>query len=78
MAGTDFAFVMGWATTGHTAAAVPVTSIGPGAEQLTGLFENTDLFAAMARALGLVVPDHELADFAPLALDWPGIRSASR
>jgi len=59
VAGTDFAFMMGWATTGHTAAAVPVTSVGPGAERLTGFFDNTDLFHAMADALGLAVTsDH--------------------
>jgi alkaline phosphatase len=55
VAGTDYAFVLGWATTGHTAAAVPVTSLGPGSERLTGRFENTDLFRVMTAALGLGV-----------------------
>jgi alkaline phosphatase len=45
-------FVMGWATTGHTAAAVPITAQGPQAERLAGMIENTDLFAVMADALG--------------------------
>lgn len=58
VAGTDYAFVLGWATTGHTAAAVPVTSLGPGAERLTGRFENTGLFQVMADALGLDVAAH--------------------
>lgn len=53
VAGTDLAFIMGWATTGHTAAAVPVTSTGPGAERLTGSFENIHLYQAMAAAFGL-------------------------
>lgn len=52
VSGTDYAFVLGWATTGHTAAAVPVTSLGPGAERLTGRFENTHLFEVMTEALG--------------------------
>jgi alkaline phosphatase len=54
IAGADHGFVLGWATTGHTAAPVPVTAAGPGAEQLTGWFENTDLFHAMAEAMDLV------------------------
>lgn len=53
VAGTDLAFVVGWATTGHTAASVPITSVGPGAERLTGQFENTYLFTAMTEALGI-------------------------
>lgn len=53
VAGTELAFVVGWATTGHTAASVPVTSVGPGAERLTGQFKNTYLFTAMAEALGV-------------------------
>jgi alkaline phosphatase len=74
VAGTDFAFVMGWATTGHTAAAVPVTSIGPGAEQLTGLFDNTELFGAMARALGFEMPDEKITTIAPGPLVSAGSR----
>ena len=56
VAGDEHGFVMGWATTGHTAAAVPVTATGPGAERLTGAYENTHLFAVMAEAMGLAVP----------------------
>jgi len=52
--GEDQGFVMGWATTGHTAAAVPVTATGPGAEQLAGAYENTHPYTVMAEALGLV------------------------
>jgi alkaline phosphatase len=47
----DYGFVMGWATTGHTAAPVPVTAAGPGAERLAGSYENTDLFPALADAM---------------------------
>ncbi len=53
VADSGYGFVVGWATTGHTAAAVPVTAAGPGAEQVSGLIENTDLFTTMATALGL-------------------------
>ena len=53
VADSNYGFVLGWATTGHTSAPVPVTSIGPGAEKLTGSFENTHLFAAIADAMDL-------------------------
>ena len=53
VAGADYGFVMGWATTGHTAAAVPVTAAGPGAEHLTGVYDNTHVFGVMAEAMGL-------------------------
>jgi alkaline phosphatase len=53
VAGSDYGFVLGWATTGHTSAPVPVSSLGPGAERLNGSFENTDLFHAMADAMDL-------------------------
>jgi alkaline phosphatase len=77
VAGTDFAFVMGWATTGHTAAAVPVTSVGPGSEQLTGLFENTELFGVMARALSLDIAAVRRRTLAPITTDRCGVCSAS-
>jgi alkaline phosphatase len=53
VADADYGFVVGWATTGHTAAPVPITSTGPGGERLTGSIENTDLFHAMADAMDL-------------------------
>jgi alkaline phosphatase len=53
VADAGYSFVVGWATTGHTAAPVPITSIGPGGECLTGSIENTDLFHAMANAMDL-------------------------
>ncbi|MBA3451311.1 MAG: alkaline phosphatase [Chloroflexia bacterium] len=51
VAGSEHGFVLGWATTGHTAAPVPVTASGPGAEQLAGTIDNTDLFHVLARAM---------------------------
>jgi alkaline phosphatase len=53
VAGAPYGFVMGWATTGHTAAAVPVTAFGPGAERVAGLNDNTHLFRVIVDALGL-------------------------
>lgn len=56
IAGSAQRFVMGWTTTGHTAAAVPVTAVGPGAEALAGAYENTHLFEALVGAMGLGAP----------------------
>jgi alkaline phosphatase len=53
VAGCGYGFVVGWATTGHTAAPVPISACGPGAERLTGSIENTDLFYALAAAMDL-------------------------
>ena len=54
VADADYGFVLGWATTGHTAAPVPISASGPGSELLSGSIENTDLFHAMANAMDLV------------------------
>jgi alkaline phosphatase len=53
IADEDYGFVVGWATTGHTAAPVPITATGPSSERLAGALENTDLFAVMAAAMDL-------------------------
>jgi alkaline phosphatase len=53
VADADYGFVIGWATTGHTAAPVPITASGPGGERLVGSIENTDLFHAMTEAMDL-------------------------
>lgn len=50
---SDYAFIMDWTTTGHTAANVPVTAGGPGAEELAGVYPNTHIFEAMMAAMGL-------------------------
>ena len=54
VADADYGFVLGWATTGHTAAPVPISASGPGSELLSGSIENTDLFHAMINAMDLV------------------------
>jgi alkaline phosphatase len=53
VADADYGFVVGWATTGHTAAPVPITASGPRAERLAGEIENTDLFPTMTEAMDL-------------------------
>lgn len=53
VANTDYQFVMDWTTTGHTAVDVPLTATGPGAERLTGNYENTHIYDVMAESLGV-------------------------
>jgi alkaline phosphatase len=42
-----------WTTTGHTGVFVPFTAMGPGAEKLTGIYQNTYLFDVMVEAMKL-------------------------
>jgi alkaline phosphatase len=65
VAGSDYGFVLGWATTGHTSAPVPITATGPGAELVSGSIENTDLFYAMASAMGLCSPGDAVSQVFP-------------
>ena len=44
---------MDWTTANHTAEDVPVTARGPGASELTGVFENIHIYEVMSRAIGL-------------------------
>ena len=37
----------------HTAVMVPIFAYGPGAENFTGIYENTDVYQKMMDALGL-------------------------
>lgn len=55
VADEPYGFVIGWATTGHTAATVPVSAMGPGAEAISGTIENTDLFPIVLEAAGVHV-----------------------
>ncbi len=52
-ANSDYQFVMDWTTTGHTGSDVPLTATGPGAELLTGNYENTYIYEVMADSLGV-------------------------
>ena len=43
---------------GHTGAMVPIFAYGPGAENFSGILDNTDVFFAMSEAIG--IPELEL------------------
>jgi alkaline phosphatase len=53
VAGSDQEYLVDWTTANHTAEDVPVTATGPGANELTGVFENTHIYEVMSRAIGL-------------------------
>ena len=50
---TDQQIFVDWTTTGHTGVFVPFTAVGPGAEKLTGYFQNTHVFDVMVEAMKL-------------------------
>lgn len=62
VANSDKEFLVDWTTANHTAEDVPVTAMGPGGEELVGVYENTHIHDAMVNALGL-------ANVAPPASD---------
>lgn len=49
----DSLLCIGWTTKGHSAIPVVAGALGPGAERLRGIEENTDLFPIMMETLGL-------------------------
>jgi alkaline phosphatase len=51
VAGSDLRFAVGWTTGGHTAADVPVTAAGPGAERLSGHHANTSVHRVVVETL---------------------------
>jgi len=53
VANSDKEFVMDWTTTAHTAVSVPLTAGGPGARLFAGVYENTYVHDALARAAGV-------------------------
>ncbi len=48
---SDKKFLVDWSTTNHTAEDVPVTAMGPGGQNLVGVYENTHIHDAMLGAL---------------------------
>jgi alkaline phosphatase len=42
-----------WATTGHTAQWVPLFAFGPGAEEFSGVIDNTEIGVRIAELLGI-------------------------
>ncbi|WP_068786208.1 alkaline phosphatase [Paenibacillus phocaensis] len=53
IAGSKEQFIVDWTTSGHTAVDIPVTAMGKNANLFTGVFENTEVFTKMMKALGL-------------------------
>ena len=51
VANSDKKFLVDWTTTNHTAEDVPLTAMGPGSENLIGVYENTHIHDAMVEAL---------------------------
>jgi alkaline phosphatase len=51
VANSDKSFLVDWTTTNHTAEDVPVTAMGPGGQNLVGVYENTHIHDAMLGAL---------------------------
>lgn len=51
VANSNQQFMVDWTTGGHTALDVPLTAMGPGSEQLTGVYENTRIFDVMVEAM---------------------------
>ncbi|WP_050182603.1 alkaline phosphatase [Domibacillus robiginosus] len=57
IANSNEQFVMDWTTTNHTSTPTPLTAMGPGAELLAGVYENTYLHDAMIKAMNLTKKD---------------------
>jgi alkaline phosphatase len=51
VANSEKKFLVDWTTTNHTAEDVPVTAMGPGGQNLVGVYENTHIHDAMLGAL---------------------------
>ena len=51
VANSDKRFLVDWSTTNHTAEDVPVTAMGPGGENLVGVYENTHIHDSMLGTL---------------------------
>lgn len=51
--GSEHKIMLDWTTTNHTGEAVPLTAMGPGAERLVGVHENTYVHEMMKKALSL-------------------------
>ena len=52
VANSDYQMILDWTTTGHTGVDVPLTASGPGARNLVGNYENTEVYDVMAETLG--------------------------
>lgn len=52
VANSDYQIILDWTTTGHTGVDMPLTATGPGARNLVGIYENTEVYDVMAESLG--------------------------
>ena len=49
--GSELMFELDWTSYNHTAVDVPITAVGPGAERLSGVYDNTHVYEVMAESL---------------------------
>lgn len=49
--GSTHLFELDWSTSSHTAVDVPITATGPGAERLSGVYDNTHVYEVMKESL---------------------------
>ena len=55
---------IGWTGNSHTADHVPIVAVGPGAERLAGVIDNTDVFARYTEFAGLSFRNTAMPEFA--------------
>lgn len=55
--GSTHLFELDWSTDDHTAVDVPVTATGPGAERLSGVYDNTHVYEVMRESLLSATPE---------------------
>jgi len=55
IAGSKHTFVVDWTTSGHTAVNIPITAMGRNADLFTGIYENTEVFNKLMKAMDLKV-----------------------
>jgi alkaline phosphatase len=59
---------IGWVSGGHTGGTVPLYAYGPGAQQLSGFRDNTEIAKAIARVLSLpLVPSQDVRGISKLS-----------
>jgi len=55
IAGSKHTFVVDWTTSGHTAVNIPITAMGRNSDLFTGIYENTEVFNKLMKAMDLKV-----------------------
>ena len=53
---------VGWTTFGHTGINVPIYAIGPGAEEFSGVIDNTEIPEILMEQLGIEQTEFSLAE----------------